>query len=476
MVTVLVSQDKWEKTKKWIAWMKQSLEKSNKLSHKELERCRGFLIYVSRTYKAFVPYLRGIHKTIDSWRGYRHDDGWKMTEAEIRASIEADDDFLNIEESKVQSEMVEAVPRLYNDVLALSELTKDEAPPKVVKRRKRSGMVSYGFGDASGQGFGNAIEIDGKSYTEYGTWSRKLESKHSNYKELRNLVNAISKGYKAGLLRNTEIFLFTDNFVAECAYYNGGSNVNKDLNELVFELWDMQMKGDFQLHVFHVAGTRMIESGIDGLSRGDKLEGIGKGVSVTKFVPIHLAPMERSNMLLEWVYTWWNEAELGKLKVMKPNDWFSDSMKSGNFIWNVPPAAGQVAVEQLCTHVHGRPDTCHIMVIPRLCTAMWRKQLNKVADLIIQVQPNEEFWGSAQHEPLLIAFYFPILPTLPKYRPWQLKGTELVDRTQREVQRMQKGSEPVDWSCLRELLLLTRKIPSLPDGMVRKLLRCKSEG
>jgi hypothetical protein len=101
--------------------------------------------------------------------------------------------------------------------------------------------------------------------------------------------------------------------------------------------------------------------------------------------------------------------------------------------------------------------------------------LNKVADLIIQVQPNEEFWGSAQHEPLLIAFYFPILPTLPKYRPWQLKGTELVDRIQRQVQRMQKGSEPVDWSCLWELVLQMRKILSMPDGMVRQLLRCKSK-
>jgi hypothetical protein len=213
----------------------------------ELEHCQGFLIYVSRTYKTFVPYLRGEHKTIDSWRGYRHDDGWKMMESEIWASIRADDDFLDIEEGKVQGEMIEAMPRLYTDVLALSELTRDGAPPKVVKRRKKAGMVFYGFGDALGQGFGNAIEIDGKSYTEYRTWSSKLESKHSNYKELCNLVNTITKGYKTGLLRNAEIFLFTDNFVAECAYYNGGSNINKDLNELVFDLWNMQMKGDFYL-------------------------------------------------------------------------------------------------------------------------------------------------------------------------------------------------------------------------------------
>jgi hypothetical protein len=43
-------------------------------------------------------------------------------------------------------------------------------------------MISYGFGDASGQGFGNAIEIDGKSYTEYGTWiSLSFEDNYDMY-------------------------------------------------------------------------------------------------------------------------------------------------------------------------------------------------------------------------------------------------------------------------------------------------------
>jgi len=62
--------------------------------------------------------------------------------------------------------------------------------------------------------------------------------------------------------------------LAEGAYYNGGSNRNKKLNALVFRLWNLQMTGDFAIHLFHIAGTRMVECGIDGLSRGDKSEGI----------------------------------------------------------------------------------------------------------------------------------------------------------------------------------------------------------
>ena len=74
-VTVLVSEQKWEKTKKWIAWVLEHVEDDLGLRHNELERCRGFLIYVSRTYISFKPYLRGLHKTIEIWRGNKDEDG-----------------------------------------------------------------------------------------------------------------------------------------------------------------------------------------------------------------------------------------------------------------------------------------------------------------------------------------------------------------------------------------------------------------
>jgi hypothetical protein len=181
--------------------------------------------------------------------------------------MEHDNDYILAESKKISpSEMVKAVPRLKGDIDALSKLTRYESPPKVVKRRMHSGTAYYGFGDASGKGFGHALEINGITYSEYGMWNSGLEGKHSNYKELRNLVNSVTNAYSAGLLNNSELFLFTDNFVAKCSFYNGGLNTNKDLNKLVFTLWDLQMRGNFTLHMYHVAGTRMIECGIDGLS------------------------------------------------------------------------------------------------------------------------------------------------------------------------------------------------------------------
>ena len=257
-VLLLVSQDKWDKTRKWVQWMHKHTRDGLSFSHKELERCRGFLIYVSRTYRPFVPFLRGIHQTLESWREWRGADGWKMAAREIEYAMEQEEYEGPAQEQGARIEVggtVKGVPRLAMDVEALSTLTKFEAPPKVVRRSKRTASAKYMGGDASGKGFGNALVVDGVCHAEFGSWSEEVEAEDSNFKELYNLVNAIENAYHAGHLKATELFVFTDNAVAEGAYYNGGSNRNKKLNALVFRLWNLQMTGDFTIHLFHIAGT-----------------------------------------------------------------------------------------------------------------------------------------------------------------------------------------------------------------------------
>jgi hypothetical protein len=77
-VSVFVSQEKWDKTKAQVGDILEELVRSpdGMLGHKALERKRGFLIYVTRTYISMVPYLKGIHLTLDSWRKGRDEDGW----------------------------------------------------------------------------------------------------------------------------------------------------------------------------------------------------------------------------------------------------------------------------------------------------------------------------------------------------------------------------------------------------------------
>ena len=133
------------------------------------------------------------------------------------------------EHGNIQIVLVTLVPRMKQDVKALTTLTESSFPPKVIRRKKKIFSVCYGFGDALGLGFGNCIEVNGTKYAIFGTWNTEIESKHSNYKELRNLVNAIEEGVNDGVLQDCELFMFTDNFTAESSYYNGGSNKDKEL-------------------------------------------------------------------------------------------------------------------------------------------------------------------------------------------------------------------------------------------------------
>jgi len=81
-VCVLTSVEKWTKLKailqKWSDRLGHSPLAQVKLAHKELLSDWGFLVYVTRTYPAMVPYLKGFHLTIEMWRGGRDADGWKL--------------------------------------------------------------------------------------------------------------------------------------------------------------------------------------------------------------------------------------------------------------------------------------------------------------------------------------------------------------------------------------------------------------
>ena len=99
--------------------MKES--QKGELFHKSLERKRGFLIYVTRTYPSMVPYLKGIHLTLVGWRQGRDDEGWKQL---------APVDWKLHDMNEKAPEKVCAVPRLENDIAALLTLTEAKEPPE----------------------------------------------------------------------------------------------------------------------------------------------------------------------------------------------------------------------------------------------------------------------------------------------------------------------------------------------------------
>eukprot|EP00978_Attheya_sp_CCMP212_P046183 scaffold377919_cov55-Attheya_sp.AAC.5 len=171
------------------------------------------------------------------------------------------------------------------------------------------------------------------------------------------------------------------------------------------------MDGKLFLHVF--LGSRFPNDqpgGTCGGSRGDFTMGVLRGEAMLGFIPLHLNASERSRSIEQWMLNWFND---GDAEVLEPKGWFHKAHKTGNWIWAPPPAAAEVAVEQLCESRHARPWNAHLFVCPVLMTSYWQKMLSKVADCMLSIPPGFSHWSANMHEPLVVAIMCLIAPTSP---------------------------------------------------------------
>jgi hypothetical protein len=271
-----------------------------------------------------------------------------------------------------------------------------------------------------------------------------------------------------GELTDCELFLFTDNTTAEAAYYKGTSS-SETLFNLMLRLRKLQMRAQVMLHVIHIAGTRMIEQGTDGTSRGSLLEGVMSGTPMLSHIPLHLHALELSEPLLMWLESWLGATattDEEAFQVLSPLDWFTTGQTRNRCLWAPPAAAADVAAELLGKSKHKRPQHEHVFVCPRLATNRWRKHLSKICDLLFTVPVGTHFWGVQQHEPLLVGISFP----LTRHRPWRLRGTQLVERVVGRLSELSPADPFWGRDILRELLDATRRLDSMQECMVRPLL------
>jgi hypothetical protein len=131
-------------------------------------------------------------------------------------------------------------------------------------------MVGYLVGDALGSGHGTSFLYTGRETLDltHGTWGETAANRSSNFRELGNLVRWVEQLLEEGKIsQGTELFVFTDNFVTESVFYKGSAK-SYHLHGLVERMRFLQLHGGLFIHVIWIAGTRMIEQGTDGLSRG----------------------------------------------------------------------------------------------------------------------------------------------------------------------------------------------------------------
>ena len=215
-VLLLVSDDKWSKARAQIAELALLLREGDGLLPRgQLEEIRVHLVHISRTYQGIAPYLNKLHLTIDGWREDRDEEGWRkkcytrptwVTGAEFEQGSK-ESDYRGPAE-------VQAVPRLIRDVHALERLTSPGKPPLVLVRSTNASLFLYGFGDASGSGFGFASQFGGSNTIDFqfGQWTCSVVSEtSSNYEQFTNFVDAIEElglGWEAvwscGLLWNSQ--------------------------------------------------------------------------------------------------------------------------------------------------------------------------------------------------------------------------------------------------------------------------------
>jgi hypothetical protein len=427
-VFILSSQEKWDKAKVLLEEVQQMLnEDPTKLSRKRLEQIRGFLQYVIQTYSSFTSYLIGFHMTIDSWRPGRDHEGWRIAQSLWQEMKKEDEEWSREEvRSEEAPAYVAAVPRLQGDVTALLRLMKAVHPPLKRVRCKKTAKAFYGFGDASGSGFGATLQIGEHIHYEYGQWcSEVTETRSSNWRELNNLVEAIERSVEEHDMRGSEFFIFTDNSTAEAAFWKGTSK-SPLLFELVLRLKELEIEKDIQIHVVHVSGKRMIAEGSDGLSRADHGEGVMLGKDIRTFIPLHLDPVVREPKVGDWI----SDVTRGlDFQHLQPSGWFDDAHSDGNFVWTVPPAAGEVVVEQLGFIRLKRPSSMHLIIIPRLMTGRWRRHLSRGTDGYSRLE-DKEVWNLTRHyEPLLIFLCLPFRSADPKLQ----ERSRLVDRFKRAM-------------------------------------------
>ena len=79
-----------------------------------------------------------------------------------------------------------------------------------------------------------------------------------------------------------DFFVFTDNLVFESVFYKGTSKPPFPF-ELVIRLYHVNMRGELISHVIYITGTRMTESGIYCLYRGNSLGGMMRGLNTLQF-------------------------------------------------------------------------------------------------------------------------------------------------------------------------------------------------
>jgi len=173
-------------------------------------------------------------------------------------------------------------------------------------------------------------------------------------------------------------------------------------------------------------------------------DGITQELPVLTFTPYNEYAMLRSPALLDWLRSWSGT----NTPLLSPEDWFTkghdleggyfnkrrfwiNRVKLGTYIWNLSPAAADVALEQIRIARIKRQKFTHIRC---LLTCEWLKQMQKISDFYIEIPSGSVGWSTNMYETLLLAVALPFI----RHPSWQIRGTPKVCQLVRELHKIFK--------------------------------------
>jgi hypothetical protein len=246
----------------------------------------------------------------------------------------------------------------------------------------------YRFGDASSGGFRSSIECRDGLYIRQGLWPSNKEGS-SNFCELKNLVDVVEEEAHEGYLKGAQLWLFTDDSTTESCFHKGSSS-SELLHKLVLKLRKMEFDFNFTLYVVHVAGTRMIAQGTDGLLQGVLLEDVLVGYSMLSFIDIARGALDCQPGLVHYLHDCVNRALNLRMIILEIGDWFDrghgilggfkdqhgvwipNHAENGRvYLWTPPLVIADIVLEECMKATHKRSDAFHIFLIPRLFSPSW---------------------------------------------------------------------------------------------------------
>ncbi len=104
---VLILQERCHRLKEILCnhWLRVVSGGNMDLAFKRLQSDWGFLICVTQAYPGMKPYLKGFNLSLETWRGGRNGEGWKLGPKDERGEEQVEEVRGNNKSSRVMEDV-----------------------------------------------------------------------------------------------------------------------------------------------------------------------------------------------------------------------------------------------------------------------------------------------------------------------------------------------------------------------------------